>query len=66
MSQSPKEIRDYVNAQFPNIALAVALISKTPLGRMNANLFFKLKKNPYPTRMFDNEDEAKEWLKQYL
>ncbi len=66
VSQSTKEIRDYVSSQFPKIALAVAMVSKTPLGRMMANLFFNLKQNPYATKMFDNEDEAKEWLKKYL
>ncbi len=66
VSQSTKEIRDYVSSQFPKIALAVAMVSKTPLGRMMANLFFNLKKNPYATKMFNNADEAQEWLKKYL
>ena len=66
VSQSTKEIRDYVTSQFPKFALAVAMVSKTPLGRMMANLFFNLKKHPYPTKMFDNEEDAKEWLKKYL
>ena len=66
VSYSSKEIRDYVTNEFPKIAVAIAMVSKTPLGRMMANLFFNLKQNPYATKMFDNEDEAKEWLKKYL
>ena len=66
VSYSSKEIRDYVTNEFPKIAVAIAMVSKTPLGRMMANLFFNLKQNPYATKMFDNEEEAKEWLKKYL
>lgn len=66
VSQADRETRDYVNKEFPKIARAVALVSKNPLGRMMANLFFNLKKQPFPTKMFDKELDAKEWLKQYL
>jgi SpoIIAA-like len=66
VSKSNREIREYVNKEFPKMVKAVAMISKTPLGRMMANLFFSLKKQPYPTKMFEEEKEALEWLKQYL
>ena len=65
-AQNSKEIREYINVEFPKIAKAVAMISENPLGRMIANIFFSVKKQPYPTKMFDDELEAKEWLKQYL
>lgn len=61
-----KQIRDYAAEVIPEIAKAVAIISRSAVGKMTANLFFSIKKQPYPVRMFDDEIEAKEWLKQYL
>lgn len=61
-----KEMRDYAAEVIPEIVKAVAILSRSALGKMAANLFFALKKQPYPVRFFDNEKDAKEWLKQYL
>ncbi len=61
-----KEMRDYVAEIIPEIAIAVAIISRSAVGKMAANLFFSIKKQPYPVKMFNEENEAKEWLKQYL
>lgn len=61
-----KEVRDYAAELMPEIAKAVAVISRSAVGRMAANLFFSIKKQPYPVKMFNDEAEAKEWLKQYL
>ena len=61
-----KEMRDYVAEVIPEIAKAVAVISRSAVGKMAANLFFSIKKQPYPIKMFTDETEAKEWLKQYL
>jgi hypothetical protein len=63
---SSKETRDYIAVEMPKIATAIAMISKSALGKMMVNLFFGLKPPPYPTKMFTDEKEAKEWLKQYL
>ncbi len=65
-TETTKEIREYINNEFPKIAKAVAMISKNPLGRMMANIFFSIRKQPYPSKLFENEKEATEWLKQYL
>lgn len=65
-SESTKEVRDYAAVEFPKFIKAIAVISKSALGRMLANLFFSIKEQPYPTKMFNDEKEAKEWLKQYL
>jgi microsomal dipeptidase-like Zn-dependent dipeptidase len=64
--ESTKETRDYVSVEFPKFVKAIAMISESALGTMLANLFFTIKKQPYPTKMFNKENEAKEWLKQYL
>ncbi|MEO7266296.1 MAG: hypothetical protein ABIW38_15375 [Ferruginibacter sp.] len=61
-----KEMRDYAAEVIPEIAKAIAIISRSALGKMVANLFFSIKKQPYPVKMFKDEIEAKEWLKQYL
>lgn len=61
-----KKLRDYAAEIMPKIAKAVAIISRFAVGKMAANLFFSIKKQPYPVKMFTDETEAKEWLKQYL
>lgn len=61
-----KEIRDYAAEVIPEVAKAIAIISRSSVGKMAANLFFMLKKQPYPVKFFNEEKEAKEWLKQYL
>lgn len=63
---SNKEMRDYAAQVIPEIAKAVAVISRSAVGKMAANLFFSIKKQPYPVKIFNEENEAKEWLKQYL
>ncbi|MCW3070275.1 MAG: hypothetical protein JWO44_165 [Bacteroidetes bacterium] len=64
--ESTREVRDYAAAEFPKLVKAMALVSGSELGKMLANLFFNLKQQPYPTKMFTGEEEAREWLKQYL
>lgn len=61
-----KELRDYAAEVFPEIVKAVAIISRSAASTMAANLFFSIKKQPYPVKMFTEETEAKAWLKQYL
>ncbi len=61
-----REVREYAAVEFPKFVKAIAMISDSSLGRMLANLFFAMKPQPYPTKMFNDEKEAKEWLRQYL
>ncbi len=61
-----KEIRDYLAAVIPEIVKAVAVISRSAVGKMTANLFFSINKQPYPVKLFTDESKAKEWLRQYL
>jgi len=65
-SETTREVRDYVAQEFPKFVKAIAMVSDSALGKMLANLFFSLKSQPYPTKMFNDEKEAKDWLKQYL
>ena len=43
-----------------------ALIIKSPLSRIIGNFFMALNKPLIPARLFDNEEEAITWLKNYL
>ena len=61
-----KEMRDFAAEVIPDLAKAIAIMSRSSVGKMAANLFFMLKKQPYPVKFFDDEQEAKRWLKQYL
>jgi stage II sporulation SpoAA-like protein len=65
-SESTREVRDYAAEEFPKLVKAIAMVSESALGKMLANLFFRIKTQPYPTKMFNNEQEAKDWLMQYL
>lgn len=65
-TESTKEMRDYAANEFPKFIKAMAMISKSVLGRMLANLFFSVKAQPYPVKMFNSEAEARAWLQQYL
>ncbi len=61
-----KEMRDYYAEVIPQVLKAVAIISRSAVGKMTANVFFSINKQPYPVKLFTDENEAKEWLKQYL
>ena len=65
-SENTREIRSYAAEELPKIVKALALVSSSVLGKMVANLFFQLKSQPYPVKMFNDETEAREWLKKFL
>lgn len=60
-----KEERDRAAELINPIAQAMAIITNSPVSRMIANLFFGLKPPPYPVKMFSNEKDAVEWIRQY-
>lgn len=61
-----KEAREYAEIQQNAIIKAYAMITRSALGRMVANVFFSLKPPPYPIKLFSNEKDARNWLTQYL
>jgi hypothetical protein len=65
-SESSREVREFVAEEFPKLVKAIAMVSNSALGKMLANLFFNLKSQPYPVKMFNDETEARIWLKNYL
>lgn len=69
LSKSPvpdKETRRFATTQLPVIYSAMAMVSKPGLSRFIMNILFALKPPPIPMKSFTNDEEAKEWLKQYL
>ena len=65
-TETTKEVRGYAAQELPKVVKAIAMVSSSALGKMVANLFFNLKSQPYPVRMFNNEKEAKAWLEKFL
>lgn len=43
-----------------------AVLVKSPLSRVIGNFFMGISRPPVPARLFDNEANAIEWLKQFL
>jgi hypothetical protein len=62
----PKEQRDFIAKEINSITKAMALVTSSPLSRMVANIFFSFKPPTYPYKLFSNEEDAREWIKQYL
>lgn len=65
-AERSRELRAYTAEELPKLVKAMAVLSGSALGKMLANLFFNLKSQPYPVKMFNDENEAREWLKKYL
>lgn len=61
-----KETRNFSTLQLPVIYSAMAMISKPGLSKFIMNILFSLKKPPIPMRSFVDENEAREWLQQYV
>jgi hypothetical protein len=65
-SATSREVREYAAIELPKLVKAVAMVSESALGKMMANIFFSLKHQPYPVKMFNDETEAREWLIKHL
>lgn len=65
-SPMDKETRDHTATQLQHVYKAMAILSKTPVGNTIGKLFLQLDGQPYPTGMFANEKDAKNWLMQHL
>ncbi len=69
LSNSPvpdKQTRKFAAEQLPDIYSAMAMVSKSGLGKLIMNMLFKLKPPPIPIKTFGNDKEAKQWLKRFL
>ncbi|HEX4852336.1 MAG TPA: STAS/SEC14 domain-containing protein, partial [Puia sp.] len=69
LSNSPvpdKATRKFASNQLPNLYKAMAMVSKPGLAKFIMNLLFRFKTPPIPMKSFDNDSDAREWLRQYL
>jgi hypothetical protein len=58
--------REYSAQEMPKLFKAMAVVSRTTIGRAASHLFTYFQGQPIPIRSFDNEKDAKEWLMQHL
>src|ERR1044072_2886107 len=69
LSDSPvpdKETRKFSTEQLPHVYKAMAMVSKPGLSKLIMNILFRFTSPPIPMRSFTNDQEAKEWLQQFL
>ena len=52
----------YVSPESAEYKTAMAMLVSSPIQRMLGNIFLKLNRPPYPTRIFNQEPEAIQWL----
>ena len=53
----------YVSEESSKYKLGMAMLVASPMQRMLGNIFFKINRPPYPTRLFSREEEALQWLR---
>lgn len=61
-----KEVYGYVSAEIPKYVKAMALFSRTAVGRTVGTAFELLNVSDCAICVFDNREEAVNWLKQYI
>ena len=58
-----KEAREhYVSEEGARCKLGMAMVVDNMVQRMIGNIFFRMNKPPYPTRLFSDLDTARTWL----
>lgn len=69
LSNSPvpdKATRKFSTEKLPEIYTAMAMVSKPGLARFIMKILFRFKPPPIPMKSFTNDEEAKEWLQQFI
>jgi hypothetical protein len=69
LSNSPipdKETRKYVTKVLPEVYTAMAMVTKSGLGKFIMNILYGLQSPPIPMRTFTSENDARTWLNQYI
>ena len=54
----------YVSEESSKYKLGMAMLVNSPMQRMIGNIFFKLNRPPYPTRLFSQQTDALQWLRE--
>lgn len=69
LAKSPvpdKATREFSAKMLPEVYSAMAMVSKSGLGKFIMNILFGLKPPPIPMRTFTSVIAARQWLKDYL
>ena len=53
----------YVSPVSAKYKLGMAMLVQSPMQRMLGNIFLRINRPPYPTRIFSHEQEALQWLR---
>ena len=53
----------YVSEESSRYKLGMAMLVASPMQRMLGNVFFKINRPPYPTRLFSEQEKALSWLR---
>jgi hypothetical protein len=61
-----KEQRALIAKEISDVTKAMAIITTSSLNKMIINLFFAFAPPDYPVKMCRTEEEAKNWIRQYL
>jgi hypothetical protein len=61
-----KATRKFSTEKLPEIYSAMAMVSKPGLAKFIMNILFALKPPPIPMKSFTDDNEAKEWLRQFV
>ena len=54
----------YVSSESSKYKLGMAMLVQSPMQRMLGNIFLRINRPPYPTRLFSREQEALQWLRE--
>jgi len=62
-----RDVREYYTSEECSVLVtAVAIMTRSSIGRMVANFFLGINKTRVPTRLFSKPEEAVNWLKTYV
>ena len=56
----------YARSEAGKNLTACGILIGSPVGRMIGNFFLRINKPIYPTKLFNSENEAIEWLRRYI
>ncbi|MCH2045575.1 MAG: hypothetical protein MK212_15770 [Saprospiraceae bacterium] len=62
VKQTKKESRDYLAQDDAAQIIKASAVLVKPLSKIFGNLFIKFSKPPFPTKLFSDEKQAREWL----
>lgn len=57
------ETRKYVASRLPDLFSAMAIVSESHIGLLKGKTFIELGNQPYPTALFENENDALVWIR---